>query len=89
MSSPLSTIVGREQHVIFPVVEGGHALLDLGRLIWPCAVTDVISGTCSARNFSMSGRVGDPRRDEIALPAAIMLAQQAPSRSTTGSQGMT
>src|SRR3546814_4024827 len=65
----------RNQHVIFAVVEGAHPFLDLARR--HLAVRDDIFdlGHASAEKFLDIGQIFYPRRDEEALPAAIMLAR--------------
>ena len=67
---------GRQQHVIFAVVEGAHPLLDLGRAHLAVRGDRLHLGHLLAQPFLDVGQIGDARRDEEALPAAIMFAQQ-------------
>ena len=67
---------GRQQHIIFAVVEGAHPLLDLGRAHLAVCGDGGHLGHFLAQKLFEVGQVGDARRDEETLPAAIMFAQQ-------------
>ena len=67
---------GRQEHVVAPVVEGAHPLLDLARRHLPVGGDVADLGHRLAQELLDVGQVGDARRDEEALPAAVMLAQQ-------------
>ena len=67
---------GRQQHVVFAVVEGAHSLFDLGRRHLAVGSYRAHLGHFVAQPFFDVGQVHDARRDVEALPAAIMFAQQ-------------
>src|SRR3546814_3246618 len=59
-----------------PVVESGHAFLDLAWRHLPVRDDIAHLGHRLAQEFLDIGQVGDARGDDEALPAAIMFAQQ-------------
>jgi hypothetical protein len=79
---------GGEQHVIFALIEGAHALFHLaGRhLAMGGNIFDLRH--IGAQPFLDLGHVGDAGDDDKALPAAMVFAQQA-SRITISSHSIT
>ena len=77
MSRPDSMIVGRQQHVVFAVVEGRHDVFERGRRHLPVRDARRASPARACRRNSLaSGEVLDARADIERLAAAIALAQQ-------------
>src|SRR3546814_1040195 len=66
----------RKEHIIFAVVEGRHALLDLGGRPLTAGADEGDLGYLDAEELLDVRRVGEARGDEIALAAAIMFAEQ-------------
>ena len=67
---------GGQQHVILAVVESAHPFLDLGRAHLAVGGDRLHFGHLLGKPYLEVGQIGDSRRDEEALAAAIMLAQQ-------------
>src|SRR3546814_14882579 len=73
---------GRNQHLIFPVVEGRHAVFHLGRR--HLAMGDDVANLrhSLAQKLLDFRNVGDARGDEEALSATVMFPQQGLDRKS-------
>ena len=67
---------GRDKHVVLPVVEGAHHLLQLGRAHLAVADDELHFGDLFAQELLDVRQVFQARRDIVGLTAAIFLAQQ-------------
>src|SRR3546814_18254759 len=76
----------RKEHIIFAVVEGRHALLDLGGRHLTVGADEGDFGYLVAEELLDVRKVGDARGDEIDLAAAIIFAEPrlADTPRTTG-----
>ena len=75
-----------KQHVVFPVVERRHDVLELGRRQPAMRHRELHFRHLGAEELRHVLEIGDARHDIEALAAAIVLAQQR-SRMITGSKG--
>ncbi len=67
---------GRNQHIIFPVIEGAHHLLQLGRAHLAVADDELHLRHLLAQETLDIGQVLQARRNIIGLTATVFLAQQ-------------
>src|SRR5207237_8396865 len=66
----------RKEHIIFPVVESAHALLDFRRAQLSMGSDELDLRDLLAEPFFHVWNVGNARPDNEALPASVMFAEQ-------------